>query len=438
MHQQCVGALEGGDGVGGRLGGADRRQRGRHVLADRVGQPRRTRVEQVEQGPLRHRPDHLGGDDRRLGPHDRHLGDVVLLQDRDGLGDRLVRVRVHEVGQPAALAAQHLPDRLDGALGTLDGEPVLRQPVVVEHLGQVAAARVGQQYDDHRILTLGRAGELVGELHRGVHGHAGGAADQQRLLAGQPPGGRERVGVGDLDDPVRDVAVVGLGPEVLAHALDQVGPPGAAGVDRPGRVRAHDLHGGALLLEVAADPGDRPAGADAGDEVGDLALGLRPDLGAGGLVVRPRVVRVGVLVRLPGARLGGQPVGDVVVGVGVLGLDRGRAHDDLRAVRLEHVALVLTDLVGADEDALVALLLRDHRQPDARVAGRRLHDRAPGLELAGRLSGLDHPGRDAVLHGAAGVEVLHLGEDDRSLRAGQGAHGLREPEQRGVADQVEE
>ncbi len=160
--------------------------------------------------------------------------------------------------------------------------------------------------------------------------------------------------VGDLDDPVGDRAVVGLGPEVLADALDEVGPAGAAGVDRAGRVGADDLDLGVLLLEVAADAADGAAGAHAGHEVGDLAVGLRPDLRAGGLVVRARVVRVGVLVRLPRARLRGELVGDVVVGVRVLRRDRGRADDHLGAVRLEHVALVLADLVGADEDALVA------------------------------------------------------------------------------------
>ena len=121
--------------------------------------------------------------------------------------------------------------------------------------------------------------------------------------------------------------------------------------------------------------------------------------------------------------------------------DRGRADDHLGAVRLEHVALVLADLVGADEDALVAPGLRDHRQPDAGVAGGRLDDRAAGLELAGGLGGLDHPGGDAVLHRAAGVEVLHLGQHERSVlapvRRGQ-VERLVEPDQRGVADQVEE
>ena len=155
--------------------------------------------------------------------------------------------------------------------------------------------------------------------------------------------------------------------------------------------------------------------------------------------MRPRVVRVGVLVGLPGAGLRGQPVGDVVVGVRVLGGHRRRADDHLGAVRLEDVALVLADLVGADEDAVVALGLRHHRQADTGVAGGRLDDRAAGLERARLLGGLDHPGRDPVLHRAAGVEVLHLGEHERALlRAAGRVQGPAEPEQRGVADQVEQ
>ena len=153
------------------------------------------------------------------------------------------------------------------------------------------------------------------------------------------------------------------------------------------------------------------------DEVRDLAVGLPPDLRAGRLVVAERVVAVGVLVGLPGAvDLADQPVGDVVVAVGVLGCDGGRAHDHLGAVRLEHVALVLADLVRAHEDAVVALGLRHHRQPDAGVARRRLDDRAAGLELAALLGGLDHPQRDPVLDRAAGVEVLDLGQHGRPAR----------------------
>src|SRR5205085_37731 len=122
-----------------------------------------------------------------------------------------------------------------------------------------------------------------------------------RLLAGQAPGHVERVGVRHRDDLVGHRAVVGVRPEVLADALHQVGPPAAARVHRAFRVGADDLDPAAgYLLEVAARAGDRPAGADAGDEMSDLAVGIGPDLRPGGCVVAGRSLRVGVLVWLPG------------------------------------------------------------------------------------------------------------------------------------------
>ena len=125
------------------------------------------------------------------------------------------------------------------------------------------------------------------------------------------------------------------------------------------------------LLEVPADAGDRAAGTDAGHEVGDPAVGLLPQLRAGGLVVRQGVVRVAVLVGLPRpGDLPGQPVRHVVVGARILRRDRGRADHDLGAVGLQHVALVLGDLVRTDEDTLVPAQLRDQCEPDAGVAGR--------------------------------------------------------------------
>jgi len=173
--------------------------------------------------------------------------------------------------------------------------------------------------------------------------------------------------------------------------------------------------------------------------VGDLPVRLLPDLRAGGLVVGARVVGVGVLVGLPGAGLLGEPVADVVVGVRVLRSDGGRADHDLGAVGLEHVALVLADLVGAHEDARVALLLGHHRQAHAGVARGRLDDRAARLERAGGLRGLDHAGGDAVLHRPAGVEVLDLGEHQRAVgRAAREVEGPAQPDERSVADEVEE
>ena len=105
------------------------------------------------------------------------------------------------------------------------------------------------------------------------------------------------------------------------HGLRRV-----AGQDRALRVGADDLDVRVLLLEVAADAGDRAAGADAGDEDGDPALGLLPDLRAGGAVVDLGVGQVGELVGPPGAGdLAGQPVGDAVVALRRVGRRRWSA-----------------------------------------------------------------------------------------------------------------
>ena len=151
-------------------------------------------------------------------------------------------------------------------------------------------------------------------------------------------------------------------------------------------------------------------------------------------VVRRRALRVGVLVGLPPAvDLPGQPVGDRVVRVRVLGRHRRRADDDLRAVRLEDVPLVLADLVRADEHAPVAALLRDEREAHPGVAGRRLDDRPARLQPAVRLRGLDHALGDPVLHRAARIEVLDLGQHQR----GQPLGDPGQPDQRCVAHEVD-
>ena len=120
---------------------------------------------------------------------------------------------------------------------------------------------------------------------------------------GESPRHRERVGVADRDHLIGDVPVEGGRPDVLAHALHQVRAAGPAGVDAPLRVRADDLDPVAVgrFLEEAAGAGDRAAGADARDEVGDLPVGLPPDLRAGPVIMRGRVVRVRVLVRAASA-----------------------------------------------------------------------------------------------------------------------------------------
>src|SRR5665811_321441 len=103
------------------------------------------------------------------------------------------------------------------------------------------------------------------------------------------------------DDLVHLGRVVGGWPHVLANPLDQVRTAGATGVDRALRVGADDLDPAALavgrdLAQVPAGAGDRAAGADASDEVGDLALGVSPDLWTGRQVVALSLIHIGVPV----------------------------------------------------------------------------------------------------------------------------------------------
>ena len=87
---------------------------------------------------------------------------------------------------------------------------------------------------------------------------------------------------------------------------------------------------------------------------------------------------------------------------------RGRGVDDLGAVDPQQPAALLGRVLGHDAGERVALELRHHREGDARVAARRLEQRAAGLELAGRLGALDHRQRDAVLDRAGRVRALEL------------------------------
>ena len=213
-----------------------------------------------------------------------------------------------------------------------------------------------------------------------------------------------------------------VGEEVLADALDEVRPSRAAGEHRALGVGGDDLDRRVLRLQVAGDAGDRAARARAGDEVGDPPGRLAPDLGPGGLLVGQRVGRVGVLVGAEGVELVGQPVGDRVVALRVLGRHGDRAHHDLGAVGPQQRDLLRGHLVGHHEDAAVAALGGDDGEADAGVAARRLDDRAARPQQAVALGGEDHLQRRPVLRRAARVRRLHLhrqhaGERSSSLTA---------------------
>ena len=289
-------------------------------------------------------------------------------------------------------------------------------------------------------LAASVLGELADDLARGDHRGPARAAGQDALLAGQPARHRERVAVADADPAVDDRGVVRAGHEVLADALGQVRAGGVAGQDAAFGVGADDLDGRVAGLQGAGRAGDRAAGPDAGDEVGDPTLGLVPDLRPGRLLVGRRVLLVPVLVGLERARDVTRQAGrHRVVALGRLGRDVGRAQDDLGAVGPKELLLLGRLLVGHDEDAAIALQRGRDREAVAGVAAGGLDDRAAGLQEARPLGGLDHRQADPVLDRAARIEHLELREQQRlALERAQVAHDPRDPDERGPTDQVQD
>ncbi len=144
--------------------------------------------------------------------------------------------------------------------------------------------------------------------------------------------------------------------------------------------------------------------------MGHAAVGLPPNLRARGAVVGLGVGRVGILIRVEGTLdLLGQAAGNPVIAVGVLREAVGRGDDNLGPVRLEKVDLLSRNLVGHGADDPVTADGTDHGQPGAGVATGRFDDGAAGLEETGLFCSPNHVDRDPFLHGAGGVQVLHLG-----------------------------
>ena len=159
---------------------------------------------------------------------------------------------------------------------------------------------------------------------------------------------------------------------------------------------------------------------------------VAPDLGTGRLVVRPRVGRVAVLVEERDVvHLLDQTLRHPHRAVGALG---ARRQNDLGAVDLEQLPPLDGDVLRHDDLQPVTLEPADQREPDPRVARRRLEDRASGREGAVGLGRLDHELGDAVLDRAAGVLSLEL-DQDADARVGT---ELADLDQGRVADEVED
>ena len=201
-----------------------------------------------------------------------------------------------------------------------------------------------------------------------------------------------------------------------------------------GGLDGDDLDLGVLLLEELTHAGHGTAGANAGDEDVDLAVGVVPNLGAGRGLVDGRVRGVHKLT-------GDDTVGGLLLQL--LGLGDGALHalgavgeHELRTVRLHQLAALDGHGLGHGDDHLVAAGGRHGGDTDAGVAARGLDDGvvAAAHELAGLLGLVNHVLGDAVLNGAGGVEVLEL-DEHAGLEVLVGLK-VGELQKRGVADKL--
>ena len=178
---------------------------------------------------------------------------------------------------------------------------------------------------------------------------------------------------------------------------------------RRGRLHGNHLDVRVLALQILAHAGDGAAGADAGHKNVHLAIGILPDLGAGGLDVCLRVGRVHELA-------GDEGIGDLLcqlicLGNGTLHTLCAFAEHQFCTIGLHQLAALHAHGLGHHDDDAVALGCRHSRQTDAGVAGGGLDDDGAFLQQALFLGIIDHLFGDAVLDGTSRIEVFQLGND---------------------------
>ena len=271
--------------------------------------------------------------------------------------------------------------------------------------GEVALAGVGED-GDHGFAGVLRAG---GEQNSGVEGGAGGDAGKDSLGAAQLPGGGVGLCLGDGEDLVIDAGIEDAGDKVGADALQTVGTGiSLAQQGGGGGLHGDDLNIGLLASEISAGSGDGAAGTHTGHENVHLAVGIFPNLGAGGLEVG---VGVGRVVELIGDPRAGDGVGQLLClfDGGEHAAGAGGQHQ-LCAVGGHELLAFDAHGVGHDDDAAVAPLGADRRKADAGVAGGGLNNRGAGADDTALLGVIEHGLGHPIFGRAAGVSGLQLYE----------------------------
>ena len=183
---------------------------------------------------------------------------------------------------------------------------------------------------------------------------------------------------------------------------------GLAPAEHRGLVGLHrdDLKVRKRLAQPQGGAGQRAAGADGRDEDVHAAAGV-----AQNLLRRRRAVRrrIGGILELLGDQAAGMFVAQRLGAADCAGHALGAGgQDQFRPVSRQKTAALDAHRLGHRENETVPLQRRRQGQTDARVAAGRLNDQRPGLQPALAFGRLNHRQPHAVLHAAAGIEILGL------------------------------
>ena len=198
------------------------------------------------------------------------------------------------------------------------------------------------------------------------------------------------------------------------------------------RLHGHGADVRVAFLQIFRRARQGAARSHARHDAVEAAVGIEPQLGPGGAVVRFGVVGVGEL-----------PHDDAVFmfAVQLLGLVDGALHPqsagrehDLGAVGGKQLAALFAHGLGHGQNQRIALYCAHARQPDARIAAGRLDEQGIFADLASLFQAADHVQGGAVFHAARGVQIFQL-RKHFGARPKAAFHAVQ-PQQRRLADQV--
>ena len=144
--------------------------------------------------------------------------------------------------------------------------------------------------------------------------------------------------------------------------------------------------------------------------------------GIHGVFILVRIIRIGNFAR--------QFFRHGIVAAWIIRLNGRGAHDDFRAKRFQQIHFFLGLLVGDGENHFVAAHRGDERQSHAGISGCTLDNCSAWFEQAFALGIINHRDADAILHRAAGIQVVHFRVDFRRKSGGDAV----QPHQRRASD----